>query len=369
MPIGLEGLRVTLRSRPAGLPRAIRSLVPMAGALNISLTATVAPPRAGDLTAAIELVEPVLTAIAEDLNGQRLSPVRWVICDDFTAEVAAHLDPSGAASYTGGRVGGEVAAKTMADAANSGYAIYLNGPQLCDGDEVHNMASLIFLIAHELTHVLQYDTRSISPTDQIDRSTIRRAARQLGRYAIDEYRADTTGFTLLAHVASVTDQSTGDTRPAGPLDTFALGHLAGFEDALAGMYPRLAGTVEDYQNHRMTLEDLLNVVIPFTDQFVTLAAHWHAVCGGLEISDPWIMGEIATSSATELYAKPLWTPFEAYLNERLVLPGPADIGSYDADVVALSEVTVLAFWEKLGITIEDLPSGDEYVHVADPVRV
>ncbi len=342
----------------------------MTGTPNVTITAAVAPPSADELIYAIETVEPILTAIATDTNTEALSPIRWVICQDFNAEVTAHLDSTGVAAYSSERIGGEVGAKTMGDPAHGGYAIYLNGPQLCDGDDVPNLACLLFLVAHEATHVLQYDTRRIAQASSDPGGRlVRRSARLLGRFAADEYRADAVAFGLLSQVACVTDNTTGDSRPAGPQDTFALDHLAGFEAAVLEMYPTLADTIDDYRNHRMSLDSLLNVIVPFTDQLVTLAAHWQAVCDTLDIQDPWSLGDLPTTPATDLYVRPLWTPLNGHLGSSLIVPTPDVIRDYDDDLIEISESAVVAFWEKLGLTVEDMPDGSEYIHIDEPVRV
>ena len=271
----------------------------MTGGRNVTITADAAPPRAGDLVRAIETIEPIVVHLGEEALGASMSPIRWVICEDFAAEVAADLDPTGGNTYSGDRVGGEVAAKTMVDPDHGGYAIYLNGRQLCDGDEAQSELSLMFLIAHEANHVLQYDTRRISAVADKDSSggMVRRAARFIGHFAVDEYRADAVASVILAQAASVTDTTTGISRSASPQDTFAFDHLAGFEAAVLGMYPTLADTVDDYRNHRISLEALLEIVIPHTDQFVTLAAHWQALCDCLTIAEPWSLGDLPDAPA------------------------------------------------------------------------
>lgn len=328
----------------------------------IRLEGSVTASAASPLSDAIAAVEPALDYVVSGLAGEAFAPVTWVITDDFANSVAGVLDPTGAMEFTTDRVGGEVVAKTMRD--GDGYSIVLNAELLC-GD-APDLTSLVFLAAHELTHVAQYQLRDVADIRlDLPDGEIRRSAHLIMHLAANEYRADRVAALVVANGVSVRDEA-GETRQASILDTFAGGHISAAEDVAASMHSQLPDIVMDYRLHRMPLMEAVTRVVQFTDQAATVLGHWQALCDVVGVEEPWSLGELPHLEATDLYLRPLWDPVRDLIHDTPLILSPDELQDHETELTSVGASVVEAFWAQLGVTVEELPDGREYVHVAPP---
>jgi hypothetical protein len=264
-----------------------------------------------ELIQAIRAVYPALTALATQASGIGMPPTRLVVCDDFAADVDALIRREGAPAFTTDRLGGEVAAKTLWDPdIDGGRLIALNGRLLLDPADPRTPADQVFLVAHELSHVIQEEVRRRSGVMvgvPVPSETIRQSWRSITRIVADEYRADRIAAALLGRVVSVGDP-TSATRAATIADTWALNHLAGAEAVIVDLHPALPDLVQAYREWQIPLDALLHRLGQYSEQVMTVLAHWQATCDALEIPEPCTLGEIPSAPATAMYVRPLWEP-------------------------------------------------------------
>ena len=273
-----------------------------------------------ELVHAICAVQPVVESLAATV-GVRLPSTRWLISGDFANDVMQELGSSGP-TFTTGRLGGDVAAKTLRNRLGTGHVIALNGALLLNPHDRCGLADHVFLAAHELTHVLQQEVRRQSGVMEgvpVPSETIRQSWRSVARIVGDEYRADRIAAAAVKQVASVSD-SDGITRPAGIADTWVLNHLAGMEALALSLHPALPDLVQSYREWTIPLDALVRRLVIYTEQVATALAHWQATCDELDVVDSWALGDFDQGPATSLYLKPLWEPICRCLHEQSLIP-------------------------------------------------
>jgi len=321
--------------------------------------------RVAEAVTAIKAAHFAMDATGKTLADTPLPMVRWVLSKDFEADVRAFLSADADASFHADRVGGRVAAKTMSD-ANGGYVIFVNGEFLADGEAQAETPTLVFLMLHELAHVLQYATREGSTYEHSSSpGSIGRALHNTARYAIDEWRADDLAYFLLPHLAVVTDIETGQPTPASAVHTDNIGYLATMEDVTRQLYPRLRDRVQDYRIHHISLEQLVDELVTETFSLVVFVAHWHALCQALGAEDPWAIGDLS-SPAVNLYLRPMWTPILEAINALPKIPSRVDAAAGEPELLDAAVEAIQLFLAALGIAIDHLGGMQEYVHVDAP---
>lgn len=324
----------------------------------------------GALREAIELVVPVLDALGASVEVDLLE-TKWLLSDDFTADVANILAGGAGSEFTTDRLGGTVAAKTMVDPAKpDARVIVLNLPHVLGQDQPRSVADYIFLAAHEYCHVLQQSSRLAGglPTTEPESDTpIHRSWRAIGRVVGDEYRADVVAGHVLAQLVTATD-GTDSSRQASIADTFSLDHLAAAEDVILGLHPLLPDLVDSYRTREIDLEDLVRNLVRITEQALTQLAHWNAVCDLLGIDEPWDLGEIPNAAASQLYLRSNWQPLVAHLQNTPRSPSPEELSRNEPALLETAESAIAGLWASLGVSVEPLNEGDEYVHVGPPLR-
>jgi hypothetical protein len=324
-----------------------------------------------ELLLAVRSAHPQVARLAADQARVEMPPVRFIVSEDFVADVGALIGSEAGTTFTADRMGGTVAAKTLDDPDQLGRRlILLNGELLVGSTDARTLADQVFLVGHELTHVVQTEVRQRSGVMlgiPIPSETSQQRIRSMVRTAVDEYRADLVALLILGSTVSVTGD-TGEGRPANVADTWALSHLVGAEDAILALHRTAPDLVYRYRIHALTLGELLHQLTSMTDQFLTLLAHYQGTCDSLGIEDPWALGKIPSAPATSLYVRPTWDPIAACARAQPLLPSVEELATTEPDLLEIGEQAVTDLWSTLGVSIEVLADGQEYAHVTDPQR-
>lgn len=327
-------------------------------------------PLLANLTDIIDQVEPVFDGLAESSSIPHQQPT-WIVCDEFENDVEELIrEEVPDASFQADRLGGTVVGKLL-NMPGDDRVVALNGKYLLDPSENWNSGDYLLIVAHELTHVLQAEARSMESilrVDDQDGHWIRRTWRSAVGHAADEYRADVLAAAVLGKIAT-SDHSDGTSRAASITDTVFLGNLGSAHEAIQSLHPKLPDIVDSYRTHTISLDELVMAVMKTTQQLLIVLGHASAICEELGMPEfLWENELVVSERATDLYVKPLWQPILQVLQEQPVLSPPADLAGHEEALKEVGEGSVEDFWKTLGLSVKELEDGDDFVQVQAPAR-
>jgi len=218
---------------------------------------------------------------------------------------------------------------------------------------VYSTALRAYLLLHEVGHILQQargtgvDWKRSVDSATTNEEQVRREVRILW----DEYDADLTADGICRGFLLRTDEG----KPIGAGEFL----LNGFAGCAADLLGRLCNFVEDevraYQLHLGPLAPLYPSAFTLLRELFRVLAHTAALCVGMD-PQPELTKSLKAIRGFDEFIAEDWRTF-------------LDALAMDSSQTAEPELSRIwnAAMERLGLEIEDLPEGGQYIHVFDPV--
>lgn len=252
----------------------------------------------------------------------------------------------------------------------SDVAIVLNAGLWTNAEQPEARLPLAHLVAHELAHPLIERARHASGVMDgvvIPSVTGLETATSMSRILVGEYRADQLADVVVAGYMSVTVN--GEIMPAHDWMTSADARVSSVIQVIEAAHPRWPDLVQDYREHRTSLEQMYRAIQTSVDE--TLTALVHAQAGADSAgSDRDLVSEepVAALPGTRLYLGDKWATFLAALRTGPQLPPLAEFRMWDDEATAVGRWAIIEIWRRLGLTILDHGNGRWGLEVASPLR-
>ena len=311
---------------------------------------------------------PVLAQIFEvfvhltDRQGGRFPDVTVMLVDDLHAAMA---EVSGEPGFTGERLGGMVAGKTVKTDPQWAAATVILAAGLWPDGEATPIGTL--LLCHEFTHALLGGLRKGEGWCRVEGDNDATfTARAIAVECIDEIRADCFADGLLRQFAYAETPS-GEIRPATTIDLLG-GRSESVLDVISThVHPAWPDLVTQYRTHQVDLGTLWSTLASHTEQALLTMAHTDAE-HFIDEAQPTAIASAAEHPGMVHYLGPVWHAIALPLRSETLIPTAEQIAQSDIDVGAAGETAILAMWAKLGVTAETVDGG-LYLHVTDPDAV
>ena len=321
----------------------------------------------------VSTIASALDVVADSLGVPPIT-VSAVLAADFRAAVEsastrANL-PSGQ-PFTVERIGGQVAAKNIPlQRDGSEVEIVFDASLWPSAPEGMELAKLVFLVAHELTHPILDRLRHASGAKEgvpFPSITPVECARSMTKSAVDELRCDLIADLVLRQMIQATTDD-GQRHEIRLGDVHNGGFIVGLVDAVAAhVHPGWPDAVEDYRNHRISLDEMWSRVVTQTDQTLTLLAHAQAEAMTLDLPRVFV-DTLETHPGVTLYLEPMWKLVVEAFDGLGLIPTLDDFAEMDRRVGDAGERALLEMWEKLGMTVEIRHDRSYALWISEPAR-
>lgn len=286
-----------------------------------------------------------------------------VLPGDFDESVARRL-PSG--QFESGRLGGIVHGKTLPSTPD--YSTVDVIMRVDQGFDASLYPQFVATLAHDLAHVLIGRMRSGYGYSVMENSRVHAFAGDATAFAIqavDEVRCNLFGDAVLRCVFQELEAELG--HPVTSWYLFGDTYELELRDAIdRHVYPGWPDTVDEYRLKRITLDEMLKLLLGSTGQVLTLLAHAHSFAmTGLQESPL----RAVENRGVELYLAPMWQMLLAAIEGSPLISHAAVIAEQDARVKAAGVEALIEMWRSLGVIGRFLNgNGDMWVDVTEPAR-
>ncbi len=220
-------------------------------------------------------------------------------------------------------------------------------------DDGESVAVRVYLLLHELGHVLQQvqGTGASWRRSEHLATTNEEQVRREGRILWDEFDADIVADQICRDFLLRTDEG----KPIGAGDFLVKGFVRCAADLLERICKFVVDDVHAYRCHLGPLEHLYPTSFALIQELLRILAHTAALCVGMQVVEDLTEILRALRGFNE-YIGDDWQAFFDALTEE---SGHA------------AESELARIWDgvmgRIGLEIEDMPDGQQYVHVFEPV--
>jgi hypothetical protein len=178
---------------------------------------------------------------------------------------------------------------------------------------------------------------------------------------MDEYLADRTANALVGAFCTSSGPS-GEQRRSCVWDSMGEGYSGSLYQYLNDAFIELTGSVQKYQLHLMTLDDMWGQVLTTTSHLFTMLIHAqaHADSVGLELLEHAAFKDLPM---VRLYLADTLPPFLAAIRRKGPFCSPQDWKARDEEALLHGKNAVLEFWRRLGLTFRETTPSSELFHI------
>lgn len=302
------------------------------------------------------------------------SQIEVVLPENFDAAVRHYWsgDDRHRDQYTSVREGGLlVGGKCLSQTEDSSRVVIVINPDPWHAHTDDPQAYLreFYLLAHELAHPVIERSRHVTGVYRGEGPLDTRftgMGRGLGRLLYMEYVADRMADLVLGSVASTTRN--GETQPAHYWDIGRECDVATLQSLLEQVSTTWPGTVNDYRNREISLDDMWISVGSSVQNALVYLTHVYAHADASSASDVLRTSPFADSPAVRLYLDEAWHTFVGTLRNLPYWCRLRDVPEVYEHAAVAGDILLRAVLAPLGIAGSDMPEGGYYLSVNEPLE-